>query len=229
MRKALVLLLALAPGVATAQVQTRLLNPVPGAVLHPGDLVVVRWAVFAPRPIPGCEQELMLSLDGGRTNTIRMTRMLSPQTRQVAWTVPDVQSRDAVIDLRFGCDGSVIEPPVDVPQFPQLQARFVIEPAVPGALESVAVEPFESRTLAPGETTIVTWLSSVARVVEYELLVSYDRDAHFHSLGTTSATELDWTAPKEMFGGVLFQVIARRGDGTTVASPVPAREHLTVR
>jgi hypothetical protein len=32
-----------------------------------------------------------------------------------------------------------------------------------------------------------------------------------------------------MFGGVIFQVIARRGDGTTVTSPVPARDHLTVR
>jgi hypothetical protein len=32
-----------------------------------------------------------------------------------------------------------------------------------------------------------------------------------------------------MFGGVIFQVVARRVDGTTVASPVPARVHLTVR
>jgi len=230
MKKALVLLLALAPGIATAQVQTRLLYPAAGAILHPGQTIVVRWEVtLPPVPIPGCEQELMLSLDGGRTNTIRMSRMLSPDTRQVAWTVPVVSSRNAVIDLRFGCDGSVIEPPVDVPQFPQLQARFTIAPASPGPLEALSLVPFETRTIAPGDTTLVAWQSSVAKVEEFEVLVSYDRGAHFHSLGTTAATELEWTAPQEMFGGVIFQVIARRADGTAVASPVPARVHLTVR
>jgi hypothetical protein len=230
MKKALVLLLALAPGIAGAQVQTRLLYPAAGAILHPGQTIVVRWEVtLPPLPIPGCEQELMLSLDGGRTNAIRMSRMLSPNTRQVAWTVPDVASRNAVIDLRYGCDGSVIEPPVDVPQFPQLQARFVIAPASPGPLEGVALVPFEMRTVAPGDTAFVSWQSSVARVQEFEVFVSYDRGAHFHSLGTTTATDLEWTAPKEMFGGVTFQVVARRADGTSVASPVPARVHLTVR
>jgi len=229
MRRALVLLLALVPGFAGAQVQTRLLSPAPGAVLHPGDVVVVSWAVLAPRLPAGCEQELMLSLDGGRTNTIRMSRMLSPLLRKLPWTVPDVESRAAVIDLRFGCDGSVIEPPVDVPQHPQVQARFVIEPGPKGPPESVALEPLERAAIAPGETALVAWRSSVARVEEYELLVSYDRGAHFHSLGTTSGTELEWTAPQEMFGGATFLVVARRADGTAVESPVPARPHLDVR
>ena len=230
MKKALVLLLALAPGIAGAQVQTHLLYPAAGAILHPGQTIVVRWEVtLPPLPIPGCEQELMLSLDGGRSNAIRMSRMLSPTTRQVAWTVPLVSSRNAVIDLRYGCDGSVIEPPVDVPQFPQLQARFVIEAASPGPVETVALDAFETRTIAPGGTALVAWQSSVAKVDEFEVLVSYDRGAHFHSLGTTTATELEWTAPREMFGGVIFQVVARRADGSAVASPVPARPHLTVR
>jgi len=230
MRKLLALLLVLAPGVAAAQVQVRLLSPAAGTTLHAGDLVTVRWSVLAARDFTGCEQELMLSLDGGRTNSIRMSRMLAPTVREIPWTVPAVESRNAVIDLRFQCDGMIVlEPPAHIPQHPQVQAPLVIDSSGAKDFESVELEPFAAAAVAPGQSLTISWRSSVADVDRFEVLLSYDRGNHFHSLGTTTATEFVWSAPRETYGGVLFQVIARRADGTEVASLVPALDHVIVR
>jgi hypothetical protein len=230
MRKLLALLLWLLPGVAFAQVQVRLLEPAPGTILHPGDLVQVRWSVLAAGSLTGCEQELLLSLDGGRTNTVRMSRMLAPTVRQVNWTVPDIASKNAVIDLRFWCNGMIVlEPPAEVPQHPQVQSPLVIVGAGTRSPETVALAPFAATAVAPGDSLTLAWKSSVVGVEDYEVLLSYDRGNHFHSLGTTPETELEWTAPQDTFGGVIFQVIARRADGSMVSSVVPVRDHVTVR
>jgi hypothetical protein len=48
------------------------------------------------------EMELVLSLDGGRTFPIRLTRDLAPETRAVFWRVPAFPTRAARIALRVG-------------------------------------------------------------------------------------------------------------------------------
>ena len=183
MRKLLAILLVLLPGVAVGQVRMHLLNPTAGTILHPGDQVKVEWTVLTPSAKGACEQELMLSLDGGRSNSIRMSRMLSPNLRKILWTIPDVASQQAVIDVRYGCNGNVVEPSVDVPQYPQVQAQFTIERDPLSQPESVVVLPFATATVAPGRSVTVAWKSTVGGVDEYELMVSFDRGAHFYSAG----------------------------------------------
>jgi hypothetical protein len=81
----------------------RFLSPVDGARLDPGATVRVVWE----RPLRASsarEVELVLSLDGGRTFPVRLTRDLSPDTNAVLWRVPALPTRAARVALRVGED-----------------------------------------------------------------------------------------------------------------------------
>jgi hypothetical protein len=46
----------------------RLISPVTGQVLYAGQKIMIEWKHTLPKiPLPGCESEVWLSLDGGRT------------------------------------------------------------------------------------------------------------------------------------------------------------------
>ena len=84
-----------------------LISPTAGQVLYPGQKVRVQWEDSSPNRVtypPLCEIELWLSLDGGRTFTTRVTPSMDPNTRFVYWTVPNMPTNSAVIDIRFGCE-----------------------------------------------------------------------------------------------------------------------------
>jgi hypothetical protein len=51
------------------------------------------------------EMELLLSLDGGRTFPLRVTRRIDPRVRGVLWTVPSLPTANARLALRVGEDG----------------------------------------------------------------------------------------------------------------------------
>jgi hypothetical protein len=52
-----------------------------------------------------CETELWLSLDGGRTYTMRITPSMDPNTTYFYSTVPSTPTNSAVLDTHFGCEG----------------------------------------------------------------------------------------------------------------------------
>ena len=83
-----------------------LISPTAGQVLHPGQNVKVQWTSVLPHmDLNGCEAEVWLSLDGGRTFTMCITPILDPKAQFFYWTVPNVASNAAVLDIRFGCEG----------------------------------------------------------------------------------------------------------------------------
>jgi hypothetical protein len=57
------------------------------------------------RYVAWCEMEVWLSLDGGRTFPMCITPILDPKATQFDWTVPNMPTNAAVLDIRFGCDG----------------------------------------------------------------------------------------------------------------------------
>lgn len=82
-----------------------LISPTAGQVLYPGQKVRVEWKTSIPNAIrypTWCEIELWLSLDGGRTYTMRITPSMDPNTRFVYWTVPNTPTNSALLDIRFG-------------------------------------------------------------------------------------------------------------------------------
>jgi hypothetical protein len=109
----LVVAFALAPQLlntsraASGGYSATLLSPTTGQVLHPGQQVRIHWKDTLPS-VPyftGCEMEVWLSLDGGRTFPMCITPILDPKATGFDWTVPDTPTNAAVLDIRFGCEG----------------------------------------------------------------------------------------------------------------------------
>jgi hypothetical protein len=99
-----------------------LISPMATAVLFPGQRVRVEWtATFPPTNAGMCEAELWLSLDGGRTFPFCITPQMDPKVRYFYWTVPNMPTRTAVLDIRFGCEHYYPEC-----YSPQVQSPFVI-------------------------------------------------------------------------------------------------------
>jgi hypothetical protein len=84
----------------------RLISPRAGQVLYPGQKIVIEWKSTLPNiDLTGCEREVWLSLDGGRTFTACITPILDPKATSYLWTVPNTPTTAAVLDIHFGCEG----------------------------------------------------------------------------------------------------------------------------
>jgi len=97
---------AIAPENLSAQqsngYSAKLSSPRLGQVLYPGQQVRIEWAPTFPHiSLNGCEMEIWLSLDGGRTFTTWVT-FTSVNSRYYDWTVPNTPTNAAVLDIRFG-------------------------------------------------------------------------------------------------------------------------------
>lgn len=82
------------PGVTFTQ-------PEPGATLHGGELVEIRWSAVPPE---AKEVELLLSVDGGRHFSLRLTDELGADSRSFRWRVPNLIADGATLSLRMGID-----------------------------------------------------------------------------------------------------------------------------
>jgi len=90
--------------------QAKLLSPLPREVVYPGQRVRIVWELLLPKlpvGLSGCESEIWLSLDGGRTFPFVITPIgfdLTASTLTFDWTVPNTPTKEAVLDIRFGCE-----------------------------------------------------------------------------------------------------------------------------
>jgi hypothetical protein len=83
----------------------RLISPTVGQVLHPGQQIRVEWKSTLPNIYFGaCEMEVWLSVDGGRTFTTWISPWLNGKANYFDWTVPNLPTNAAVMDIRFGCE-----------------------------------------------------------------------------------------------------------------------------
>ncbi len=107
----LMIAVAFAPAETSAQsnkkqiYSAKLVSPRFGQVVYPGQQVRIEWtAAFPDSPnLHLCEMEIWLSLDGGRT----FSTCISPvgvNVRYFDWTVPNIPTNAAVLDIRFGCE-----------------------------------------------------------------------------------------------------------------------------
>jgi hypothetical protein len=104
---------------------TQLITPRAGQVFYPGQQIRIEWKDTLPsvQYFNGCEMEVWLSVDGGRTFPMCITPILNPKTTSVDWTVPNAPTNAAVLDIRFGCEGFYPES-----YSPQAASTFVIAP-----------------------------------------------------------------------------------------------------
>ncbi len=76
-----------------------------GAALDAGGVVEVRWSGLADS---ADEVELLLSLDGGRTYSLRLTDELDPKGGSFSWEVPGLDSDRARLAIRMGIAGAEV-------------------------------------------------------------------------------------------------------------------------
>ena len=106
----------------------QLISPTAGQVLYPGQQVQIQWQATIPKVnAGGCEMEVFLSLDGGRSFTYCITPQLPPTVRFFNWTVPNMPTNQAVLDIRFGCEWYYPEN-----YSPQPASTFIIANISPG-------------------------------------------------------------------------------------------------
>jgi len=112
---------------AAGTYSARLISPIAGQVLYPGQKVRVEWrSVLPPINLGACEMEVWLSLDGGRTFTTWISPWMDPKAQYFYWTVPNTPTNAAVLDIRFGC-----EPGYPESYAPQPASTFIIANSVP--------------------------------------------------------------------------------------------------
>lgn len=125
----------------TAGAADRFAAPIGGAPLEPGATVRVAWDMPGERGRGFEEMELVLSLDGGRTFPVRVTRDLDPSTRSLSFRVPALPSAHARLALRAGASE---EPGAE--KILLVSNEFVIEADPASPLEPTASVRGEWRT-----------------------------------------------------------------------------------
>ncbi len=107
---------------ASGAYSARLISPTARQVLYPGQIIRVEWRSVLPNiNLGACEMEVWLSLDGGRTFTTLISPWMDPKAQYFYWTVPNLPTNAAVLDVRFGC-----EPGYPESYAPQPASTFVI-------------------------------------------------------------------------------------------------------
>jgi hypothetical protein len=208
-----------------------LVSPKAGAEVVAGTVVPIVWrglqgGLVCPRGMVS-EQEIFLSVDGGKTFPYRLTQQLKRPFKPLAaatfqWRVPNLPTDEAVLNLRYGCQASAatclaigeVEG-----QSPQLRSQFRIV-AAPGPIEEVTglvvSAPAKAR---PGDLVKLTWNSSVTSVSGYAVLASHDGGGRFETLGHASDTSFEHVLPADSaFCRYLYKIRATRHDGSSVES-----------
>ena len=106
-------------------------------VLEPGARVLVTW----PAPEGFDEMELVLSVDGGRTFPLRVTRRIAPSDGGFSWTVPSLPAARARLALRAGDDEEE-----DAETIVGLSEEFAIAAPAQGGIEELFRVGREERT-----------------------------------------------------------------------------------
>jgi len=117
-------------------------SPAPGQRLEPGTLQQFSWPHGVDRERFD-EMELVLSLDGGRTFPLRLTRRIDPRSDRATWEVPALPGEHARLALRAGSEESSVSEAIL-----EVSAEFAIAALPSHTLERIFWSADEGRTLA---------------------------------------------------------------------------------
>ena len=140
--------------------RVELLAPQAATPLTAGATAVLQWAPLSGlAALPAREEwEAFLSLDGGKTYSVRITPHLDSDLRRTLWEVPSVPSGDVRLLLHFGDERR--ETVIELPQ------RFTIA-ATPapllGLVRRAGLAPHEGEAARPGDRGVVAWTEGSRR------------------------------------------------------------------
>ncbi len=125
-----------------ALAQPARMAPRDAARLEPGSIQPITWSLGADSEAFD-EMELVLSLDGGRTFPLRVTRRIAPDASVWLWEVPALPAEHARLGLRVGSDQPAAEERIAL-----VSGEFSIAAPPSASLEEIFSVAGESRTRA---------------------------------------------------------------------------------
>ena len=149
----------------------RFLEPEPGGRLDAGATVSVSWTPGLAGRDDADEMELVLSLDGGRSFPLRVTRTLSPDARSFVWRVPALPTERARLSLRSGRQGDEDSETIRI-----ISGEFAIGADPDVALEEVFRTGGEWRTREALESTPDRPEPGAFRLPEEEIQTTFGSD-----------------------------------------------------
>jgi hypothetical protein len=209
-------------------------TPAAGQTLRAGTEVVIEWNARLPRCTRNFfgEQEINLSVDGGRTFPFRITPRLAYDARSYLWRVPNLPSERVVLDLRYGCEDEPgeCEPYRTVVDAlnPQYDNGFAIAAST---ADFVGHPTFDAPpNVRAGDIVTLKWPARVRGGLDhYEIWASMDRGGQFELIGTSAQPGFSWTVPADfMRCTYFFKVVAVLTDGTRIESVVDTTQFLYV-
>jgi hypothetical protein len=130
--------------------------PLDAARLEPGSIQPITWSLGADAEAFD-EMELVLSLDGGRTFPLRVTRRIAPDASVWLWEVPALPTEHARLGLRVGSD----QPPA-AERIALVSGEFSIAAAPSLPLEEIFSVAGEARTHAAMDASALPPLPDAA-------------------------------------------------------------------
>jgi hypothetical protein len=131
-------------------------QPAEGSSLHEGDTVQIRWSGV---PADAEEIELLLSVDGGRQFSLRLTDALDSTSGSFLWRVPSLSTDTASLAIRMGVHGE------EIVSAPGPLFRLSHSPSTPGALlrwraGEIWMDSRDPDEPTPGDTRSASGLST---------------------------------------------------------------------
>ena len=201
---------AMAQGRAETPNSWTLITPADGAVLKAGSQVLVTWDLQLEREITEnewAEMEYVLETDEGVN--MRLTPQMTVDKRSFMWTVPNVNTNTARLVLQVGIEG-------EGERFRFVQSgTFTIKF---GRGEPYVLLNSLRSSIKPGHNLDISWTSNLRDGSSFDVMVSFDRGAHFHKAATTSDRHYTYTVDPEYAGAITVQIVGTRPDGRKVSS-----------
>ena len=196
-----------------------LLTPSEGQVLKGGRHVTVAWDLVVDKTVlenPWAELELYLADDHGMF--ARITPELGIRTRSFDWLVPAVNMQSAHLVLQFGIQGNG-----DLYHLSQTGTFSIRTKAGAG----IGIElPTQARA---GEDLDIRWTSNLDSSYVFDVMISYDRGAHFFRAGTTGESRYLFPVDEDFSGSITVKIVGRGADGHRVSSLLTRDATILIR
>ena len=198
-------------------------SPVSGEVVTGGRQYTIRWDLTVDPSIvqnPYAEMEYYLTTDEGLF--MRITPQLDITTKSFVWTVPAINTTTARLTLKCGIEGEG-----DQYTFTQ-SAPFTIRKGKK-LISLLLLNSFDEEA-RPGSDLSISWVpGGIDEARGYDVMISYDRGAHFHKAGTTTETRFSYPVDEDFAGSITVQIVARGSDGAKVMSAITREATVNVR
>jgi hypothetical protein len=216
---AFVLMIATVPAMAQSKSTTpgenpnvswTLLTPSAGVVLKAGSQVLVTWDMTLDREFIANEwAEMEYVLETGEGVNMRITPQMTVDKRSFTWTVPNLNTTTARLVLQCGIEGE------------GEQYRFVQGGTF--TIKAARTDPYIlinslRGNMNPGQNLDISWTSNLPAGTPFDVMVSFNRGAHFHKAGTTTDTRFAFPVEADFAGAITVQIVGARPDGRKVQS-----------